>query len=214
MYLDDYFFYDPALLDGTPAIMEIGVFTCHKVLTLHEAYPHIRACLVEPDPGNWETLFRAISLLPPIVRACVDPYRYALMPHNGICDFYRYQHQQFHSNFARHVNEPEKVLQDVVQVKGVTLPRLLDIAGLKRCDLLLLNCEGAEIYALEALLASEELRGRVGQICCSPHCYHVPVYPPKVWDDLMTRLKELYKVRQGKFKPIPYFLFAPRAEGT
>ena len=98
----------------------------------------------------------------------------------------------------------------VTTVTGMTLTSLLDWVDMKVCDLLLLNCEGGEIFALRQLVASPELRARVTQVCTSFHCSHVKLYPESWRNGLLELMAQWYEIQTGKFEPIPYYLFSQR----
>lgn len=200
IYLDDYFFYDPALIGDRPTMVEIGVFTVEKAERFAAAHPGAVVHLVEPDPVNFQALARRAA------GRTFLCWNLALSAVNGAMPFYRYGHEQWHSGFARHEREGMKLVETVTAT-GRTLKLMLNILGVSRCDLLLLNCEGGEIAALEQLAADEALRARVPQICTSFHCDHIHIYPPAVRDDLLRRLGQWYDIRVGTFRAIPYYLF-------
>jgi len=200
IFLDEYFLFKPSLITRKPSMMEIGVFTVNKADRFAKLYPQGRVALVEPDPGNFETLKRNAA------GKTHELYELALTEEDGPAPFYRYGHEQWHSSTPR----PDMEAVMVTTVTGMTLTSLLDWVDMKVCDLLLLNCEGGEIFALRQLVASPELRGRVTQICTSFHCSHVKLYPESWRDGLLELMAQWYEIQTGKFLPIPYYLFSAK----
>lgn len=200
IYLGPYFFYDAALLSDRPTMVEIGVFTVEKADRFVAAHPGGRAILVEPDPANFATLARRASGTPHAI------WNLALAKNDGPMPFHRYGHEQWHSTFNRHECEGMRLVETVT-VNGTTLDSLLGQTCMRQCDLLLMNCEGAEIFALEQICNDAALRSDVPQICTSFHCDHIHIYPPEVRDDLLQRMGRYYDITVGTFKPIPYYLF-------
>ena len=195
-YLSDYYFFQPI----RPVMLEVGCFTRTCATEWIRHYPAGRAIMVEPDPQNYAKLEKLFAIAS---REMFQTHRLAIGDMDGIVPFYRYGHEQWHSTTPR----ADKPLVETVEVECCTLKTLLDKCRVDICDLLLLNCEGGEIPALEQLAASESLRYRVRQVCTSFHCDHIHLYAPAVRDKLLSALSEWYDIRQGAFKPIPYYLF-------
>jgi len=91
-------------------------------------------------------------------------------------------------------------------VPGKCLRSLLAESCIGEIDLLLLNCEGAELHALRELAEDTELRVRVRQICTSFHCDHCATYPAEERDKLLAALLPYYGYQVGT-QSIPYYLF-------
>ncbi len=206
-HIDDYFFYDDALMGAEPTIVEIGVFTVEKAIKLRERYPTARALLIEGDPVN----FRALTTRCRENIACsaFECANLALAERNEPVVFYHYQHEQFHSTFPRHISEPDKVkLIAANKIDGITLEGILHKFSIARLDLLLLNCEGAEIFALEELSRNDKLRPRIRQICTSAHFKHIQIYPEAAWNAMVHALGNWYDIQSETPVPnIPYYLF-------
>ena len=103
-------------------------------------------------------------------------------------------------------------LKRSADVHGYTLRSLLNKLGIGTCDLLLLNCEGAEIFAMRQLAEQPPLRDRVRQFATSNHCAHVSCYPKGVWDCLMYDLAPHYQAERLPFAAIPYYLFTRKVD--
>lgn len=198
--LGDWFFYDAARVDGgLPALCEIGVFTWTCALAFLKDHPTARIGLVEPDPVNFA------KLLPKQIKGATL-LQAALTDHDGTIPFYRYGHEQWHSSFPRHINEGMPLVAEIA-VEGYTLPSILNRCEIGTCDVLLLNCEGAEIYALQQLISDPTLRARVPQVCTSFHCDHIHVYPRATRDALVSGIKRYYYLEADMQVDPPYYLF-------
>lgn len=208
MNVGEYFFAEERLMPHNPNVVEIGVFTSDCAKIIMQRWPGARYCCVEPSSVNFVKLLDAAR---GVVSNC-HCYRAALANRDGLMDFFIYPHEQLHSGFPRHINEG-MTLERTEQVYGATLQKLLDWMQVEVADLILLNCEGGEILAMEQLASNAKLRERVTQFCTSGHFQHVHIYPKEVWDNLVTRLSQWYTISQRVTVPeIPYYLWT-RKEG-
>jgi len=73
-------------------------------------------------------------------------------------------------------------------VRGMTLTSILDWLQIAKIDLLLSNCEGAEIYLLRQL--ATDVGQRVRQACVALHCSHVQFYSRQTLDTALCPLTE------------------------
>ena len=202
--LDEYFFFHPEQMRAKPVMMEIGAITPDRTAKFFDYYPGGQAVFVEPDPDNFKKL---AGLIPS--RGLVTLVNDALAAEDGPVTLYRFGHEQQHSTFPRHETEGMK-LAGTVTVRGKRLRTLLDENQIAELDLLLLNCEGAELHALRELVADASLRARVRQICVGFHCEHVKTYPTAERDKLLAALDPLYTWQTGHAN-IPYYLFRRKA---
>jgi FkbM family methyltransferase len=204
-----FFLYDPARVPRHPGVkfVEIGCFTLRREEFLTQRHPNAAYYAVEPDPENYRNLRAEIELR----KHCwVKPCQLALAEKDGPMPFYRYAHEQWHSGFPRHRTEPTE-LQGTTTVQGRTLRSLLSEVGAAPCDLLLLNCEGAEIFALEQLAADAALRASVTQISCGAHYSHVHIYPESRWIAACAKLHPYYQIALGEHPTLLYFHFGRKS---
>lgn len=203
LYIDDYYYLDPARMRPEPTVVEIGVFTTEKMLNLKARWPKARVILIEPDPCNYAKCARLADA------AGFEHHPFCLAEQSGPMPFHHYDHEQRHSGFPRHVNEG-LALQETFTVEGRTLHDLLADIGVDVCDYLALNCEGGELFALWAIIHDPDLRARIPQICTSFHCDHCQIYPKAERRAALDAMGCYYAVETGTFKPIPYYLFSRR----
>jgi len=200
-----FFLYDPARVSrkaGPAVIVEIGCFTLRREEFLRRRHKPLWYFAVEPDPENYLKLCAEIGS-----RKEIRAFERALAGADGPMPFYRYGHEQWHSGFPRHRTESLE-LQETTTVQGRTLRSLLLEVGVGQCDLLLLNCEGAEIFALEQLAQDAALRASVTQISCGAHFSHVRIYPESRWITACAKLEPYYKITAGEHPTLlPYFHF-------
>ena len=152
MNIGDYFFCDDGRMPEAPKVVEIGVFTVDCAKVIMQRWPKARYCCVEPSNSNFIKLLDAARQ----VLNC-HCYRAALASENGPLPFYEFGHEQWCSTFPRHINEGMK-LERQYDVPGLTLTKLLDHMRVETCDLLLLNCEGAEVTAMVQIIESAKMR--------------------------------------------------------
>jgi FkbM family methyltransferase len=200
-----FFLYDPARVPYyRPAvIVEVGCFTLRREEFLRRRHRRVWYFAIEPDPENYRKLCLEISMTH---RRSLWAFERALAEKDGPMPFYRYAHEQWHSGFPRHRTESLE-LQETTTVQGRTLRSLLSEIGVEQCDLLLLNCEGAEIFALEQLAGDPALRDHVTQISCGAHFSHVKIYPESRWVTACARLDPYYEITPGDHPTLPYFHF-------
>jgi len=121
--------YEPLVGDAdTTVVVDLGANTGLSARWLATRFPHARLVCVEPDPGNAELLRRNVAALDAlVVRACVGGHArtVALDDHNGEWGY-------------RMVDSPAG------DVPVVTMPMLLEQAGIDRIDVLKCDIEGAE----------------------------------------------------------------------
>jgi len=107
----------------------------------------------------------------------------------GVVTLNRYDIAVSHSTFHR----SDRRLLERVEVKALTLQDIFMVyTDMKKIDLLILNCEGAELYALDELARNPHLASKVVQICVSFHCPRI--YPTKRRDDLLDKLSDSFHI--------------------
>ena len=192
--MDEYFFFDRDLIDTNPypTMMEIGAFSGTMAERFWGFYPNSKMVVVEADAENFVRLLKSCRELK-LERPNVLTLHYALAAVDGPVTLYRYTSRNSHSLFQR---KRTPAAQSQVVVEGKCLTSLLEKAGIYQLDLLLLNCEGAELFALQDLLDSSELREQIPQICVGSH--RSKIYRTPVWNQLVEALKAFYSVEKNQ----------------
>jgi len=188
--IDGYFFFDADLMPENPAVMEIGAYSAHAVAPVLNRYPHASFSVIEASP----LCFR-------MLKTSTEPYNVhvinlAIADKDDYVTLNEYaEGLDANSTFDR--KSEGLTLTKATKIMGLTLPSLLEISGFTYLDLLLVNCEGCEVYILKQLIASQSLRNKVRQICLSFHCDHVKIYPTQVRDDLLWGIGPHYEITKG-----------------
>lgn len=197
--IDEYFFFDADKMPEAPTIIEIGAYSAHAIKPLSNLYPKGKFIVIEASLDCFNYLIKALQRFPNAIA-----YNLALSNTDEKVTINEYvEGIDANSSFDR-TNEG-LTLSKTHSAIGVTLKTLFNLCGMTTIDLLLLNCEGAEIYALQQLLDVEELRNRINQIGLSFHCDHVKIYSPAVKDELLQRLSVYYEIQRGN-DPVGYYL--------
>lgn len=195
--IDGFFFFDADLMPAEPVIVEVGVYSPHAFGPLTQRYPKCKLAAVEASPTCFGKLklelAEAFGELP---YPCVTPYQYALAPVDAEIVINEYRGGLDANSVYNRDSEKLEVVK-ATTVTGLTLGSLLNRIGLDKVDLLLLNCEGAELFALRQLLADVHLRARIKQIGLSFHCDHVKIYGTDVRDEMLEKTAAYYDITKG-----------------
>lgn len=126
-----------------------------------------RVIAIEPFPRNVEFLTRNCA-----ANGCrnVEIVEAALGDKDEMVSLYLSDKGVAHQLFRE---ARSGVLEEKVQVPGITLPRLMEQRGFDRIDFLKMNCEGAEGLILGSLPPT--LLGRIGRIAFQFHDYASPL---------------------------------------
>jgi len=149
-----------------PTLVHVGADTAEEAEWWAGEWPGARSVLVEANPDAVAEL--VAGDMPPHTMVL----HRALAESDGPASLYIQERRTASSLFPVHTVEQYDVRHTyarTVMVEGRTLASLLNEAGVMRADLLLLNCEGAERWALAALAGDVTLRARVRQICVAVH---------------------------------------------
>ena len=202
--LGHYMFYDEALMPKRPTVLHIGAYNLAFARTLANRHPLARLILYEADPLLCDYM-REDDPMPPNVTI----WNAALTAETGKVNFYRHGTPTSGSLFSKCEGQVDR---ESVRVAGKSFTEILAENFLERVDLLLLNCEGAEIYALKAILKHPKLADVVRQICVSFHCGHISVYEPEVRDVLLRKMAGRYRVVPGH-EGMNYYLLIRKGTG-
>ncbi len=198
--IDEYYFFDPSLVGEYPTVMEIGTFSTTAARTVLEMHPTSRIILVEAEEASADKLKKKCERDMPSVTVL----HRALVAVDGPIAFNLYTSRNANSIFDR-----RRQLRETVTVPGRCLQTLLDEAEIYRLDRWRMNCEGAEIHALQDLIDQPSLRERIGQICVANH--RSKIYKTHVWNQLLKALEEFYTIKQKKINS-PFYLLRPHKD--
>lgn len=192
VWLDRAVFFDRAAMRRGPVILDVGAVTLDLVRRYQALLPGCGIVTYEARQAAYDELTRA-----PLPRS-VRVHRAALAPVSGVLDFYVFEHAAMSALEPWHECGPAR-LDRVERVDGLTLRQMIVENGLGIIDLLTLNCEGAELWALKELCTRPELRAQIRQVLVSFHCSdgHLLAYPPEVRDGLLAALAQHYVIIPG-----------------
>lgn len=111
----------------------------------------------------------------------VDCLRLAFSGESGSCRLY---HNETHGNWGHSV--VSEVGASYEEVPCVTLAGLFEMAGVSRCDLLKMNCEGAEFPIVMGM--DRGLASRIGSFTLE---FHAHLWDGHGMDDLFAKLGSL-----------------------
>jgi FkbM family methyltransferase len=157
VHIDDTFFCDLTRVPAAPIVMEIGAFSNATYTQVKTLFPDATYIAVEAVHANYKALRRALPKGTPVLHG-------ALAEADEPVELRIYNSRNAHSMFER-----TKTQLGTETVQGYTLHNLLKRCKLDHVDLLLMNCEGAERFALQQLVAEPTLISRIGQICTDLH---------------------------------------------
>jgi len=198
MQIDDYHFYVPAALPGAPTILHIGAYPGNCAHTLRARYPRARIIAVEVDPANLNGLRKRVA------QDSVDVHTIAVGDHDGSALLYQCDNDTAHTIFNN--ERTDLPFRSKVPVKMRRFSTMCAQLGLSDIDLLLLNCEGAELYALQEICRG--LAVRIGQMCVAWHCWaHHALYQRACRDDIIRSLCASYTIIDSPYRPIHWTLF-------
>jgi FkbM family methyltransferase len=121
----------------------LGVFS----ILAAKKFPDASVYSFEPDPRNFELLSRNISLNG--LEDRIHQFQVAISSKNGILSFFRSGSLSIsHSLFERKFTVLNKKNYEEVKVRSFTLKDAFDRSKIKFCDLLKIDCEGAEFEIL------------------------------------------------------------------
>jgi len=142
---------------GVNSIIDIGANTGLFVLRAKQRWPNAKIIAFEPEPRNYSALCETIKING---LKAVTAVKAAIAPERGSVTLYRHPRNiGGHSTVFRHSN-------DSVQVQCQTISDALSLCPDGRCDLLKVDCEGAEAAILSSF--SPEMAARVRTIVYEP----------------------------------------------
>ncbi|OGM17101.1 hypothetical protein A2V56_00015 [Candidatus Woesebacteria bacterium RBG_19FT_COMBO_42_9] len=138
----------------------VGVFSVYAA----QKFPGVSVYSFEPDPQNFELLRQNITLNGFEDR--IHPFQLAISAKSGIHDFFRSKFRSTsNSLFERSINNSKGYGK--VKVESRTLEEIFEQEKIDRCDLLKMDCEGAEFEIL--LNAPPDVLRRIRRIALEYH---------------------------------------------
>ncbi|MHC1572523.1 MAG: FkbM family methyltransferase [Methanosarcinales archaeon] len=186
-YLDKYHYFNASIMPVNPTMVHVGVFGASSFEVFNGLYPKSRMIAYEADPTNFKAMEPFLSALG------VEFHNMALNHETVPATLFEYGSSLSHSLFPRHESSHQRMeLKAEVVVQGVTLSDIVDRDVESHIHLLILNCEGAEVFAIDSLLTNADLRSSIDQICVS---FHAPrIYPMDRKRGMIKDLEKYYHV--------------------
>lgn len=184
-----YFKFNPLIMRPDPVVVEIGSWDLGFARIVKEHCPGLRYYIYEADWQNFEMLnreARGVDWVTPINKAIADQ--------TGTKIFHRYNSRSAGSLFGPSRKlRPSHILYERCNVTTTSMQDIIDAVG-GQIDLLICNCEGGELYALEPLLMLENAQ-RVKQLAVSfHHKKNVALYPESTTKKLLNQLRAYYDI--------------------
>ncbi len=151
-----------APLPDRPVVVDIGANVGFFSLFVASRYPRATVAAVEPIPGNCRQLARNIGLNP---QAALQYRQAAVYGHTGSIEL-SFEAAEDFTTAASVFSHPAS-RSETLEVACFSLADLLDEFGFDRCDLMKMDCEGAEYAALYG--ASAEVLARFDQMVIEVH---------------------------------------------
>jgi len=197
-YLTKYYFFDEeAVKSETPVFVMIGAYTERVIKNVLKKFPTAKIIVYEAEPG----VYARVSTVK--YDGDVKFHNEALNDADSDITIYRYAEELANSTFKVGKKKPKE--ENVV--KGKKLSTILKDNGLDHVDVLLMNCEGAEIYALKELLSDSGLRSKIDQICTCYHDEHAHLYPIALKEEIHGEMKQHYEVIDNRDGKVVYYLY-------
>ena len=191
-------------LPDAPSVMIVGEDNGDLARRVLELRPRAQIVLVEPDPQN----FAAMEADAPAGVRCVHA---ALSRIDGPATLHRRTRTTAHSLYRVPRGTNKAAAGDVV-VPGRQLKSLLVELKWQRLDLLLLNCEGGELFTCREIANDPTLPSMVRQICASFHSRpNVSLYPEAKREAALNSLRPRYDVQTLSAATELYLLTAAEA---
>lgn len=160
---------------NNPVVIEIGANTGFFVLRIKTTYPNAQVISFEPYPPNFSALLETITLNN---IENVTPIQKAVSDRAGNIKLYIHP-----TNIGGHSIFMEHAGDNYVDVETTTIDSILSDYGISGCDLLKLDCEGAEYPILKSF--TMQIADKVRNIIFEP------TYDLYSFDEINLFLKEL-----------------------
>ena len=168
-----------------PNIIDVGANIGFFSLLMSKKYPDASIYSFEPNPDNYNFLIECIK---DNQQKNIHPYNYAVSSKNGKVTLYTsIDNFAGHSLYARMVGYNERSLyvktENKIQVQSITLDTIFNDNKIEKCDMLKLDCEGAEY---EILMNSDESLKKIENISLEYHNFNLQNFSI---DDIIKKLK-------------------------
>jgi len=200
-YIDAYFFYNPIVLPDNPIIVEIGSFTGKNAINLSKRFKDSTILVYEASETAFNKLSKAVKNIP----NCTAVNK-ALTNYCGKILFHEFKGVPRSSSiYSRPKTQKEHKLIKQTLVNCTNIAGVLEDNAISHIDLLLLNCEGAEIPILQDLYDNPSIQTKVNQVCASFH--DGKIYPREISLKITKELSTVYKTITNDNKKLEYVLF-------
>ena len=181
IYLNNYHYFNETIIPENPVMVQVGVADGVTVTEFAMKYPSSKIYLYEADPNRDMVVNREDTVF----------INKAVCGNNRPVNFHVYKNKVSSSMIPRHEFDDNCELVESVKVKGVTINQVMKENKLDRIDLLVLNCEGAELFILDDII-KKKVGEKIAQICVSFHCPRI--YPEHERDSRLEKLKETHHI--------------------
>jgi FkbM family methyltransferase len=147
---------------SNPVIIDVGANAGYFTFYCASRFPEARIVAFEPMPANFHLLDSNRCLNPARLITCV---RMAVIGSSGMVGM-SYDSGDSYTTSATVLTGPGDG-GDIVQVPGVSLPEVFERWHLERCDLMKMDCEGAEYDILYSTPLS--CLAKIGQMALEVH---------------------------------------------
>lgn len=154
VFLTDLYRPDPRFrIPPSARVMDIGAHAGYFAAYAASAHPDVRVAAFEPTPGSYDRLQATIqtNALDDRVKA----FRVAVAGSAGVRAFAVHEFAERNSLLDEVLPAGDAILEKI-QVETATLSSALSLAGFDRCELIKMDCEGAE-YEIIAAASDEDL---------------------------------------------------------
>jgi len=178
-YLDKYHYFNETIMPLNPAVVHVGIQDFDVLKKVKELYPNAYLKAVEADPDSFKAHKAEAKKLD------IDFHNKALGSGKKMT-LNRFKNRASNSVFDRHEYDTTCELVDSVEVPTITWSQL------GSGDLLVLNCEGGELYYLNMIVKDLDTRCNFDQICVS---FHNPrIYPTEIREKLLEQLESHFHI--------------------
>ena len=178
-YLDKYHYFNETIMPINPTVVHVGIQDFDVLSEVKELYPEASLKAFEADPKTFKRM-------KPVAKKLGIDFQNKALASGKNMTLNRYKNHASSSVYDRHEFDDSCELIDSVEVPTVSWNKL------GRGDLLVLNCEGGELYYLDMITRKLETRCKFDQICVS---FHDPrIYPTQLKVALLDKLKSHYHI--------------------
>jgi len=186
-------------MDENDIIIDIGAHIGLFSLFASQYCKNGKIYCFEPIKKNYDILIENIELNK--IKNII-PFNYAVSKESNHTKIYLNSDDSAHSIFSSGEN--------FVQVKSTTIKSIFDENKIDNCNLLKLDCEGAEYEIIDSI--SKEYLLRINKIIIE---YHLATQKPELYDNLLRKLDNLpFKIKIEKITEDTGMIYALNQKST